>query len=193
MKQTLLFTLLVISIQLMAQNLEPQGAFHHLSFLQNAPNRTETDIRYHAYPDQGFSKMIRHQTPGQILTVHFIDSIYQWKWDTANLEWRNNFKVADLIYDAGNNLTGYTYQFWNGVAWYNVEKYTFTFDANGNRTSQFIERWNTFAWVNVSQSMYSYDANNNLISVIDQLWNGNAWENDYKYTSVYDVHNNETY
>ena len=63
-------------------------------------------------------------------------------------------------------------QTWDGSAWVNSEKYSYTYDGNNNQTEESHQSWDGSClgeWYKVS---YTYDVNNNLTEVLDQGWDG---------------------
>jgi Secretion system C-terminal sorting domain len=144
------------------------------------------------FAENNSSEPIIHRTPQQRLLIQIYDSIYDWGLDTLTNGWKFNTKYTDMVYDANNNLTSETYQIWNGSAWENNEKYTYTYDTNNNRTSELDQSWNGSVWENYNQYINTYDANNNQTSKLGQNWNGSVWENYIQYINTYDANNNKT-
>jgi len=94
--------------------------------------------------------------------IQIFDSVYEWQWDTVSVGWTIAYKTLNIVYDVKYNMTSYTGQSWDGIAWENSSKCTSTYDANNNETSFRYETWNGTTWENYSKNNYTYDANNNL-------------------------------
>jgi hypothetical protein len=105
--------------------------------------------------------------------------------------WVNNEKYS-FTYDGNNNRTEQIFQNWDGSVWVNSSKYSLTYDGNNNRTEQISQTWNGSAWVNSSKYSVTYNGNNNRTEQIFQTCNGSAWVNNWKYSYTYDGNNNLT-
>jgi hypothetical protein len=81
-------------------------------------------------------------------------------------------------------------QIWDGSAWVNYLKYSYTHDVNNNLTEELLQTWDGSAWVNHSKNLYTYDGNNNLTEELQQ--SGPALEDCWKYSYTYDGNNNLT-
>jgi hypothetical protein len=79
---------------------------------------------------------INHRIPQQLDLIQIFDSVYYWQWDTISTEWKSNYKISNIGYDAHNNWTGDIWQYWNGSTWENDWQDTYTYDANNNQTSE---------------------------------------------------------
>jgi hypothetical protein len=196
MKKALLFTILALSINAFAQSKRPASNMQHTASksFENVQGRLEEGgwKTSGIYIEMKSGPAFKHQIPNQRDLIQILDSMYMWTWDTLYIQWKNNFKYIDIIYNLKNNLTSYTRQSLNGSAWENVSKYTFTYDANNNNTSELQQSWDGSAWVNYLQYIFTYDANNNNTSWLWQIWGGSAWVNYRQYTYTYDANYNET-
>ena len=84
----------------------------------------------------------------------------------------NGFLLVEIIW-----------QEWDGTAWVDSYKYSYSYDEiNNNLTEYLFQSWNGSAWVNLSRRSYTYDGNNNLTEEIGQSWNGSAWVNVLRQT-----------
>lgn len=120
-----------------------------------------------------------------------LDSIYDYKWDTLNLEWINKNRTIEMTYDINDNLLGSVTQDWNGLSWINESKLTntYTIDIIANTL---IQKWNGATWEDSLQCIYSYDSSNNLLTEMYQEWNGISWNNLSQTINTYDINNNLT-
>ena len=171
MKTQLFFAILLFSLPVLSQNRQP-------GFNPQVPGLISPE-------------KTRAATGNRSL-VQLYDSIYHWYWDQETIGWTLNYKMTDIVYDAGNNRTSELRQDWNGSTWENSILRTYSYDASNNLLNETSQNWDGSAWVNLWQLNNTYDANNNLLSKLIQNWNGNAWENSKLHTFAYDAHNNET-
>ena len=73
-------------------------------------------------------------------------------------------------------------QIWDGSAWVNLGKTSYTYDLNNNQTEELAQIWDGSAWGNWEKRLFTYDLNNNQTEDLYQQWNGDAWENVSKYS-----------
>ena len=105
--------------------------------------------------------------------------------------WVNSGKTS-YTYDGNNNLIDILSQIWDGSAWVNSFKSSFTYDGNNLLTEVLFQIWDGTAWMNSAKSFYTYDGNNVLTEVLSQSWDGSAWVNFLKFSYTYDGNNNPT-
>jgi len=82
-------------------------------------------------------------------------------------------------------------QIWDGSAWVNNTKYSYTYDGNNNLIEVLYQWWDGSAWVNSSKGSFTYDVNNKRTEWLRQNWNGSAWENYNMGSYTNDVNNND--
>ena len=82
------------------------------------------------------------------------------------------------------------YQFWDGSAWVNSDKKSYTYAVNNNMIEFLFQYWDVSNWVNSSKITYTYDVNDNKIEESVQGWDGSNWLNDWKYKYTCDMNNN---
>ncbi len=102
--------------------------------------------------------------------------------------WVNTDKNS-YTYDGNNNLTELLLQTWDGSAWVNSGKYSYAYDGNNNQTELLFQTWDGSAWVNFNKGLLTYDGNNNQTELLFQTWDGSAWINSYKYSYTYNEDN----
>ena len=89
----------------------------------------------------------------------------------------------------GQMRTEYLNEDWNGSAWENTLRYTYTFDGNGLADVSTYQLWTSGNWVNETKTEYDFDGvHRNLLYSRNQTWNNNAWENtseNYRYYEEY--------
>jgi hypothetical protein len=195
MKKALLFAILAVSITAFAQTKRPAHSLRHAtSNSENSKTRLQ-NIGLHNYLN--ISKI----NSGQVLNLlkdsqhsptQLVDSVYQWKWDLTSDGWKIDMKTIDMVYDTKNNLTSEKGQKWNGAAWVDSTKSTYTYDANNNPASILIKSWTGSAWENSKQINTTFDVNNNWTSFELLNWGGSAWTNFMKFIWTYDANNNQT-
>ena len=196
MKTLLLSAILAFSINAFAQTNTTDYYFQHQKsnssvYLVDKMNRGDLQTS-NSYSEIIAGKITQHQKHQPSSLIQIYDSIYYWQWDTISMGWIIDSKTISIVYDVNHNLISEIIQSWDGSAWGNFYKFTFTYDANNNQISYLRQNWNGSAWVNSSQSTYTYDANNNLLCELGQSWNDSAWENSWQYTYTYDANNNQT-
>ena len=190
MKTQLIFVIEVLLIVWMALPIVSfaQGKHHPINTIDrhqtfNSMEDVNGMLAYGKSAKGLFPRQAGHQTTTQLKSlIQIVDSVYFWRWDTLTAGWAGNpyQKIINIVYDANNNETSCSYQTWNGSAWVNYFKTTFTYDANNNQTNQLNQTWNGSAWVNTYKTTFTYDANNNNTSYLNQTWNGSAWVNFFK-------------
>ena len=197
MKKSLLFAILALSFNAVAQIKRPTSVMSHPSILT-----TESITSSSTYEGRNISGRLSENHPRQTLInkaleqrslILLFDSIYTWKLDTLTMGWQKKDKTIDIVYDANNNWINWAsalYQLWNGSEWVNHSLETGTCDVNNNRTYELYQDWNGNAWVNTAQRTWTYDANNNQTSDIYQEWDGSAWINAEQSNYTYDADNN---
>ncbi|MCX7696193.1 MAG: T9SS type A sorting domain-containing protein [Bacteroidales bacterium] len=89
-------------------------------------------------------------------------------------------------YDANNNLTSITYQFYD----INTSQFTNSFKElysfNGNLLQQSISQfWDGTNWVNTNKTINIYDSNNRIIKRFYLNWNTNVWDSSFKQLFYY--------
>ncbi len=197
MKNALLIAILALSVNAIAQINRPMTGMQHPSFIStesiigiNADEKgtiSRENSRFH-------QEQIRmaHGTRNQRSPIQLFDSVYLWQLDTLTMGWEKYSRTIGIVYDASNNLTSYSGQYWNGSTWVNSRKGNMTHDARNNLILELEQEWNGSAWVNTYQYVYTYDAGNNRINEVYQHWVAGAWVNINQYTFTYDVNNNLT-
>jgi len=127
-------------------------------------------------------------------SVQLADSIYYWSWDTTSAAYLAVpfEKIIDIQYDGNNNVTGETWQTWNGFSWQNTSRGIYTYSPANARITDLRQTWNGSAWVNATLNTVTYDQNNNRTHDLRQNWSGSAWLNSTLSVYTYDVNNNQT-
>jgi hypothetical protein len=90
----------------------------------------------------------------------------------------------------GYLMTEWLITYWNGTAWENARKYSYTYDGNNNLSATIDQDWVDPSWVNQSNHLYSYNGENKVTEVIFRGWDGSQWFNDDKEMYSYDNHGN---
>jgi len=189
MKKSLLFAIIVLSINASAQSKHPTSPS-----METVRGRIEkTGIKTSDIAAKmNLGQVFKHKAPNQGSLIQVIDSTFWWQWDTLSTGWKIYSKGIDYLYDSKNNLTSILWQSWNGTTWVNSYKNLCTYDANNNLTSELDQNWNGSGWVNSHKYLSTYNANNYLTNELDQDWNGSVWVNTDQYTYSYNVNNNFT-
>ncbi|MCX6269477.1 MAG: T9SS type A sorting domain-containing protein [Bacteroidetes bacterium] len=196
MKKVLLFAIFALSIGAIAQNKRPniqtpppsRHSLHDVQGIQEDDGLKKTGV----YSEMNSTHFTDNQMLNHRELMQIWDSIFSFQWDTLTDGWQLGYKYIDMVYNAKHYLTNYLWQAWNGTAWENSVKVTYTYNAYNLQTSFLGQRWDAAAWVNASQYLYTYDASNNMTSRLYQLWTSGAWANVNQYIYTYDADNNLT-
>ena len=196
MKKALLIAALAISMNASAQDLPSTSGMQDQVPYVGEIFRTRTEDAGKKttgiYPHEIFGRTILRPTYEHLNSFQQNDSIYTWRWDTTLIGWVLESKIINMLYDANNNLTFFTSQYWDSTAFVNDFQITRTYDANNNQTSSLYQDWDGSDWVNNNLYTSTYDAKSNLTRDLSQAWNGNAWVNSYQEIYTYDANNNQT-
>ena len=135
-----------------------------------------------------------HQTQNQRSLIPIYDSIHNWNgvWDTGSMDWTNNYKIIEMVYDINNNLTSETYKKWNGGYWENYMRYSYVYDVNENLSIEVWQFGDSTSWCYLNLFTTTYDANNNRTNTSTQEWVFNSWRNWMLNSAIYDTSNNMT-
>jgi hypothetical protein len=126
-------------------------------------------------------------------SIQLNDSILSWQWNTLTGRWKSSQKVADLAYNANNELTKEILLKWDGRNWVKSEQHLYFFDENNSLIQALTQKWNGSNWVNQYQNTRIYDTDNNLIIENRQEWKGSGWVYyDFQMLYSYDSNKNRT-
>lgn len=196
MKKVLLFAILILSINSIAQNKQPRFNLQHpISILMDNVKTGMDDRDFKTTrinTEWNLTQTINNVTPGQHSSIQEIDSIYIWKFDSISDEWKIIYKYIDIVYDANNNLISELGQRWNGSSWMNSLLTTYSFDKNKNQTGITYLDWNGNTWINSYKITETFDENNNLRASLSQYGQVNDWVNYNQVTCSYNANNKIT-
>jgi len=196
MKTILLFTVLTLSMIAFAQSKSPT---HFLN--QKSSGSIENEKRHiidneiitmNTFNPAKVENAFLHTSATAFSSIQIVDSLYTWSWDIMSDDWKLESRMIDVVYDAGNNMINSTDQNWDGTAWVNSDRYTYTYDANHNMTSELSKVWMNETWVNDMMNAWTYDANFNETRVLTQIWDESTWVNEYQTLYTYNANNNPT-
>ncbi len=175
MKKLLLLTLLAISTG---------------SFSQNTKKLIEI-IKAGGKVDFELLKPKSAQAAKTNAIIQKIDSVLHWGFNTSSGGWYStpNNKSTLYLYDANNNNTGFTSQYFFS-SWMNSSKQDITYNASNKMTQDLYSTWNGSSWDNDYNKTYTYSAQQNLTNELGVDWVSSAWQNDWKATYTYDANNN---
>ena len=88
-------------------------------------------------------------------------------------------------FDANNNISTITAQYWSGTSWVLSTRTLYTYNTLNNITTIIHQNWGGTTWVPQTKNVYTYDANNLLL--LDQLMHWNTL------TSAFDAYSQKTY
>ncbi len=97
--------------------------------------------------------------------------------------WENSWKNS-YTYDGINNLAEWLNQYWSGSIWRNNSNTLYTYDGNNNLTEELVEQ-NGPVW----KYSYTYDGNNILTEMLAQHWSDSDWVNIDKCLYIYNGNN----
>lgn len=187
MKKALLFAILAISLNVLAQSKHLKS-----NLLENIRVRMENTGREisNRFSEINFGRPNNHQRFEQGDFIQIYDSVYWWRWDTLIMGWKKFNKEIQMVYDTHYNLTDVTHQRWTGSEWENSFYNGYTYDSSNNQISELWQEWNGSDWVNYILFTISYDVNNNMKGFLEQNWNNNVWV-DNNYTTYSYIANNK--
>jgi hypothetical protein len=110
--------------------------------------------------------------------------LYALKGDSFQ-NWNLQTRVT-YIYDVAQHLTEKIREKGVGGFWANDNRYVYSYDGSGNNTLIDYFTWNGSAWNNAGKISYTgYNANGKCAQALTQSWNGGSWTNisrsDYSY------------
>ena len=111
-------------------------------------------------------------------------------WLYSDSAYNNEFNYIQT-FDANNNMTSATTQYWDGINWINSTKSLYFYDASNNLLNKVYQTWGGSNWVNVSNDAYSYNAANQLFADQYQTWSGTAFTPVSQKTYYYDASGNK--
>ena len=128
------------------------------------------------------------------------NNLYLTGYTDGNLSGTNagSFDAWLAKYDANGNQTLQIRELWDGTAWQNNAKYTYTYNAANQQTQAIYETWssNATSWVNAGRITNTYNANQRLIKIATDTWNG-AWQpttkQDWYYNASNELQTKETF
>ncbi len=88
-------------------------------------------------------------------------------------------------------LIDYIRQSWNGSAWVNESKDSYTYDGSNKLTEKLYHSWGDSSWDKSEMYSFTYNESLNLTVELKQYWNGFTWINRHKYSFIYDENNNQ--
>ena len=118
--------------------------------------------------------------------VSFLDSSYNWHWDTTGNAW-NLVGKEIFSYDSSNNQASDLSLNWDGSMWVNNYLNTYLYDVNHNLVLELVTTWNGTSFVIYRGLFFIYDSNNHLVVDSAQLWNGTGWDSDNQNIYSYDA------
>jgi hypothetical protein len=89
----------------------------------------------------------------------------------------------------GFEISEYLHQNWDGEAWQNAQKYTYTFNSFGLPEEYLKQIWDGTIWVYVDIYFYTYNSNNLNSQILYQTWDGAVWLNSEMYLKSYGSNN----
>lgn len=121
-----------------------------------------------------------------------LDSVYEFDWSTANVEWIRTYGIFHE-YNDDNNRIKTILKAWNSSpgVWENYALLEYTYDDNENRIKEVTKAWSgaQAEWINYKQRLFFFNEFRNLTSYTEQLWNSvqQSWDNNIQYLYGYDV------
>ena len=143
---------------------------------------------------------VKEETSFLISRIEKLQHIKDWRTDLLNKE--NFSSVNVMLQDASHKLnktvitqngfllTEALNQQWNGSAWTDQSKDTYTYDTNHNLITDLRQTNSGSGLGNDERTTYTHDSNNNVIEQLGESWMNSAWGNNYKDILTYDGNNN---
>ncbi len=97
----------------------------------------------------------------------------------------------DGTYTEFIHFSGTLTQNWDGSAWFDASRETYTYNNDQEITNMLTEIWTT-TWTNSENDIYTYNTNGKLDMHKHQTWNGSAWVDNERWVYFYgEVNANE--
>jgi hypothetical protein len=161
MEKALLFAILALSINALAQTKHPALNLQRQPL--NSKENVQGTIGNKEWKTSGFysekksQERIKHQTPEQRELIRIFDSVYNWQLDPLSNGWRIYSKTINMVYDSKNNLINQLYQLRFSPEWVNSWQRANTYDADNFEKSDSYKEWNdTGTKVTSGDSGYYY-------------------------------------
>lgn len=106
--------------------------------------------------------------------------------------WIDDYRFT-YTYDIEGRLSVSLYQSWDESVWVNEFRYTIGYDENGDADESLTENWDGSAWYNSSLTRTTYDGNHRVESIVTQYWVISVWDDGLRTTNTYDGSGNLTY
>lgn len=112
------------------------------------------------------------------------DNATKWVYVDSSTGYEN-FNNYIQTFDANNNITSITYQYWDGSEWVLSTKTLYTYNSSNQVTTMTMQTWGGSSFVPVSQDAYSYNAAGKMYLDIYGVWDA--------LTLIFDMTSQKTY
>lgn len=98
-----------------------------------------------------------------------------------------SFVAQSLSGQTVQRALSYVYEYWDGSAWKNSQRFLNTYNSYGFNTYSKYQSWNGSAWVDQSQTTSYGDASGNPTLSISQSWvsASSTWSNSSRFSTTY--------
>ena len=95
--------------------------------------------------------------------------------------------MENLLYtvEEGNGESTVLLQYWQGGAWQNQERQTYTYGDNDVLETITYQQWVNNLWQNEQRDTYYHDIQGHVIKIVKTLWENGSWSQNQSKTIAY--------
>lgn len=163
-----------------------EGYYKYYNNFNDDDQRTSTNIDYFdgvSYVGDSRAEY-SYNDDGQVDSILFLDYTggdydpyyrYNYTYNDGNLanivyqsygaDWENDLLII-YTFTASGLIDNIVYRSWDGIGWYDVYRYVFSYDGEGNITEKLVQSYD-FGWETDGRYVYTYDGSgfNNLVEI----------------------------
>jgi len=175
-KRNLLFTLAIPV--LLCQNAQAQTATRLIA----QSDYTHDGAMFKASDSTSY-KFTSDKRGGDMSHTHKYDNATQFYYQGDSMYVNSQYTTQD--FDANNNISSTTTQYWSGTAWVLSSRTLFTYTSSNKIATRIDQYWGGTSWVPQTKNVYTYDAKDLLQLDQYQIWNGLTLKFDNYSTKTY--------
>ncbi|MCW3121449.1 MAG: C-terminal target protein [Flavipsychrobacter sp.] len=128
---------------------------------------------------------------GDMTHTHKFDEATMWQYVADSAYVNSMYTTQD--FDANNNITTNTKQYWSGTSWVLYARELYTYTTSNKIATMIYQSWGGTVWVPQYKDVYTYDTKGNMILDVYQIWNGltSKFDNYSQKTYTYDIVTNK--
>ena len=181
MKTTLLITLIALSVNVFAQNIDSSIKLKQRDGCTISDIRNAESNELHYLIPKNLHANTKQDNHSERSLIQKFDSIYSWTWDYFENGFVVDSQTVNMVYDNYNNLMSKLLLRWDDTYYGTRIQYTYTYDGYGNILTELWEKYESGIWENYRYWINTYDANNNLTNRIYKTWAFTEWWNGNQY------------